>query len=71
MSLTGANVGAVPFDESKNPTDETGSTPLILQEVLVHKGETIAAGTTLAVLADYSELYIQGKMCIRDSAGTE
>ena len=66
VSLTGANLGAVPFDESKNPTDETGSTPLILQEVLVHKGETIAAGTTLAVLADYSELYIQGNAFEQD-----
>jgi multidrug efflux pump subunit AcrA (membrane-fusion protein) len=66
VSLTGANVGAVPFDESKNPTDEPGSTPLILQEVLVHKGETIAAGTTLAVLADYSELYIQGNAFEQD-----
>jgi multidrug efflux pump subunit AcrA (membrane-fusion protein) len=66
VSLTATNIGTVPFDESKNPTDVEGSTPLILQEVLVHKGETIAAGTTLAVLADYSELYIQGNAFEQD-----
>ena len=43
------------------------SAPLILQEVLVHKGETVAAGTTLAVLADYSELYIEGRAFEQDA----
>ena len=42
------------------------SSPLILQEVLVHKGETVAAGATLAVLADYSELYIEGRAFEQD-----
>ena len=46
--------------------DNVDNTPLILQEVLVHKGETVAAGTTLAVLADYSELYIQGNAFEQD-----
>ncbi len=32
----------------------------------MHKGETVAAGTTLAVLADYSELYIQGNAFEQD-----
>jgi cobalt-zinc-cadmium efflux system membrane fusion protein len=40
--------------------------PLILQEVMVHKGETVAAGTTLAALADYSELYIEGRAFEQD-----
>lgn len=43
------------------------SAPLILQDVLVHKGETVAAGTTLAVLADYSELYIEGRAFEQDA----
>ena len=43
------------------------SAPLMLQEVLVHKGETVAAGTTLAVLADYSELYIEGRAFEQDA----
>ena len=40
--------------------------PLILQEVMVHKGETVPAGTTLAVLVDYSELYIEGRAFEQD-----
>lgn len=51
---------------SSGDIKETDGTPLILQEVLVHKGETVAAGTTLAVLADYSELYIQGSAFEQD-----
>ena len=53
-------------DESTHAVNDAGNTPLILQEVLVHKGETVAAGTTLAVLADYSELYIQGNAFEQD-----
>ena len=40
--------------------------PLILQEVLVHKGETVSAGATLGALADYSELYIEGRAFEQD-----
>lgn len=43
------------------------NSPLILRDVLVHKGETVAAGATLAVLADYSELYIEGRGFEQDS----
>ena len=51
---------------SKSSSTAGNSAPLILQEVLVHKGETVAAGTTLAVLADYSELYIEGRAFEQD-----
>ena len=40
--------------------------PLILESVLVHKGETVAAGATLGILADYSELYIEGRAFEQD-----
>ena len=40
--------------------------PLILQEVIVHKGETVPAGTTLAVVSDMSELYIEGRAFEQD-----
>ncbi|QDT56546.1 hypothetical protein Pan44_46020 [Caulifigura coniformis] len=40
--------------------------PLLLQQVNVHKGQTIAAGETLAVLADFSELYIEGQAFEQD-----
>lgn len=47
-------------------SDTESMVPLILQEVLVHKGETVAAGTTLGALADYSELYIEGRAFEQD-----
>ena len=53
-------------DQIPKVENDTENTPLILQEVLVHKGETVAAGTTLAVLADYSELYIEGSAFEKD-----
>lgn len=34
--------------------------PLILQEVDVHKGQSVDAGQTLCVLADYENLFIEG-----------
>jgi multidrug efflux pump subunit AcrA (membrane-fusion protein) len=34
--------------------------PLILQSVSVQKGQTVDAGQSLCVIADYSELYIEG-----------
>ncbi len=36
------------------------STPLILQELNVFHGQSVAAGDSLCVLTDYSELYIEG-----------
>ena len=46
--------------------EDNSNVPLILQQVLVHKGETVAAGTTLGALADYSELYIEGRAFEQD-----
>lgn len=64
VSITAARAQAA--DESTHAVNDADTTPLILQEVFVHKGETVAAGTTLAVLADYSELYIQGNAFEQD-----
>lgn len=48
--------------QENEPSDPKATpAPLILQEVLVHKGETVSEGATLGVLADYSELYIEGR----------
>lgn len=52
-------------DAASLSADES-KVPLILQEVLVHKGETVAAGATLGALADYSELYIEGRAFEQD-----
>lgn len=34
--------------------------PLILQELSIHKGESVAAGETLCVLTNYRQLFIEG-----------
>lgn len=40
------------------PTEHTG--PLILQDLAVHKGQSIDAGETLCILTDYDELFVEG-----------
>jgi len=41
--------------------DEGGKkAPLILQELKVHKGQSVNAGETLCVLADYGDLFVEG-----------
>ena len=34
--------------------------PLILQDLAVHKGQSVNAGETLCILTDYDELFIEG-----------
>ena len=46
--------GYVKDDQNKH----TG--PLILQDLAVHKGQSINAGETLCILTDYDELFIEG-----------
>ena len=36
------------------------TTPLILQQLSVHKGQSVNAGETLCILTDYAELFIEG-----------
>ncbi len=36
------------------------TSPLILQDLAVHKGQSINAGETLCILTDYDELFIEG-----------
>jgi multidrug efflux pump subunit AcrA (membrane-fusion protein) len=40
--------------------------PLVLQEVRIHKGQTVAAGETLAIMSDLSDLYIEGQAFEQD-----
>jgi membrane fusion protein, heavy metal efflux system len=42
--------------------------PLILQQLDVHKGQSVNAGETLAVLADYQLLFIEGQAFEQDIA---
>lgn len=55
---------AEPSDAVK---DEEATPPLILREVLVHKGERVPAGATLAIVADLSELYVEGRAFEQDA----
>lgn len=51
-------------EDDVEPSEET---PLIITSMPVLVGQTVAAGTTLAELADYSELYIEGRTFERDA----
>lgn len=46
--------------------DANTTTELIITDMPVHVGQTVAEGATLAELADYSELYIEGRTFERD-----
>lgn len=50
-----------------NSPEATGESPLILQDVLVSKGERVLAGATLAILSDMSELYVEGRAFEQDA----
>jgi len=64
-----AETAVQPVKFQKVDSEEPAQTsPLILQEVLIHKGETVTAGQTLAVLTDNSELYIEGRAFEQDAA---
>ena len=39
---------------------QSHSSPLILHQLDVHKGQSVMAGETLCILADYDELFIEG-----------
>ena len=41
-------------------TDSQHTGPLILQDLSVHKGQSVDAGETLCILTDYDELFIEG-----------
>lgn len=49
-------------------TDSQTAVPLIITSMPVHVGQTVDAGRTLTELADYSELYIEGRTFERDAS---
>jgi multidrug efflux pump subunit AcrA (membrane-fusion protein) len=65
LHLTNSAVRPASFAHSDEAASEESGpdseASLILQDVLVHKGQTVDAGETLAVVADFSELYIEGQ----------
>lgn len=54
-----------PAQETPDHRKEHGL--LVLREVRVHKGETVAAGQTLAVMTDNAELFVEGRAFEQDS----
>ena len=71
--MTPVSLSVLPMPQTADEDQQVSSrseadsdVPLILQEVLVHKGETVAAGTTLGALADHSELYVEGRAFEQD-----
>jgi multidrug efflux pump subunit AcrA (membrane-fusion protein) len=67
FQLTRTGIIPASYQESaQQPPASSVPTQFIITEMPVHVGQTIAAGTTLAELADYSELYIEGRTFERD-----
>ncbi|MCA9050379.1 MAG: efflux RND transporter periplasmic adaptor subunit, partial [Planctomycetaceae bacterium] len=46
----------------------SGTTPMILRELHVHRGQAVNAGEPLATLVDYSQLYVEGMAFEQDLA---
>ncbi len=67
LKLTGLSIQSVSFQPSSRDKPRIDDT-LILQDLLVHKGQSVSAGETLAVLAEYSELYVEGLAFEQDIA---
>ncbi|MEZ6087102.1 MAG: efflux RND transporter periplasmic adaptor subunit [Pirellulaceae bacterium] len=60
------SVSALQHSIQQNDSDNEGphagehNGPLILKDLVVHKGQSVAAGETLCVLTDYQTLFIEG-----------
>ncbi len=73
LHLTRGSVTPISYLQEDNqpqsespPATLSDNLPLILQDVLVHKGETVKAGAPLAIISDMSELYIEGRAFEQD-----
>lgn len=65
IQLSATEVVQASFEQS-GPGTASLTTKLIITEMPVHVGQTVASGATLAELADYSELFIEGRTFERD-----
>ena len=64
---------AVGTQDRSSPADgesghETHVAQLVVQEILVHRGESVLAGAPLGVLADMNRLYVEGRAFEQDAA---
>jgi multidrug efflux pump subunit AcrA (membrane-fusion protein) len=60
LTLASAAAGTAPLKVGVVSDSQTTDAPLILRELLVHQGEAVTAGQPLGILANYSELYVEG-----------
>jgi len=60
LQLTGRFVAQAGADNRTPQDRQTSTRPLILQQLDVHKGQSVTAGETLCILTDYHELFIEG-----------
>lgn len=59
------------FEVEQNPKSSAPSSSeptLVIQKLNVHKGDSVATGDVLCVLADYGQLYIEGRAFESDAA---
>ena len=66
LRLTGPRIRPVSMLDGR--PENTKPLPLVIEELNVHKGQSVAAGDQLCTVADYSRLYIEGKAFEQDSA---
>lgn len=64
LQLTGAEVTPAAFSGQRASEADP---PLIVQDLKIHRGEALTAGTTMCTLADYGELYIEGAAFEQDA----
>ena len=68
--LTGSDVEPVALlaDDAQRPRQQELDAPLVIKDLHVQKGQSVQAGTSLCVLADYGELFIEGQAFEQDAA---
>lgn len=59
---------AAPKQDAPPPHQPGTRKPLVLRDLRVHKGQAVQAGETLCTLADYEDLFIEGRAFEQDAA---
>jgi multidrug efflux pump subunit AcrA (membrane-fusion protein) len=70
LRLTGRDLQPVAISHAPpeaHAHQSKSSEPLVIQELAVHKGQAVAAGENLCVVADFRELFIEGNAFERDA----
>ena len=67
LNLSQREIRPVAFQQN-GKAESAHTAPLVLKKLDVHKGQSVNAGETLAILADYDELLIEGMAFEQDIA---